>query len=327
MLKNNKKFSIKAFSLIEISIVVLIISLLIAGLLQGADLSNKMRLNTARSITENSPILSIDGLKVWYDVVMENSLAIGTSSFVDTKIIDDKQPIGKWNDLNTNILASLRSSAIQATASYQPLYYQRGINNLPALYFDGSDDYIAAQIDNIAGNYFIGIQDSFTYFIVTKPEENCVNSGSSTPGTSGQRYAIYPLQGDVAMAGWNRASVGLSICKNYLAVVEHKNSYMPFMVYFARTTNRPIIVTLKYENRVAYLYINSTLVGTSGASGYFTAPSLSFGGGRPGTPTNYGEHYGYYKGFIGEIILYQNSLADIDRISVENYLKEKWSIK
>ena len=96
------------------------------------------------------------------------------------------------------------------------------------------------------------------------------------------------------------------------------------MVYFARTTNRPIIVTLKYENRVAYLYINSTLVGTSGASGYFTAPSLSFGGGRQG---NLGENYGYYKGFIGEIILYQNSLADIDRISVENYLKEKWSIK
>lgn len=55
MLKLKK---ITAFSLIELSIVVLVIGILIAGFIQGSKLVSKAALNSARTLTESSPVAS-----------------------------------------------------------------------------------------------------------------------------------------------------------------------------------------------------------------------------------------------------------------------------
>jgi hypothetical protein len=69
-------------------------------------------------------------------------LATGTTSFKNIKTPEDGQPIGRWNDLNPMTLnSSYKNHALQANSDYQPFYMKDGINGLPALLFDGSNDY------------------------------------------------------------------------------------------------------------------------------------------------------------------------------------------
>jgi prepilin-type N-terminal cleavage/methylation domain-containing protein len=56
----------KAFSLIELSIVVLIIGILVAGITQSSRLVSMMKIQSARSLTINSPVASIKGLTIWF---------------------------------------------------------------------------------------------------------------------------------------------------------------------------------------------------------------------------------------------------------------------
>ena len=322
-MKNNLK---KAFSLIEISIVILVVGVLIAGISRGLRMAYfEMRLVTARSLTDKAPVPNVEGLELWLETTLENSLAIGTTSFTNIKTPEDAQPIGRWNDLNPMALNfSYKNHALQATSEYQPLYIKDGINGLPALLFDGLDDYIASTTQFITNN--------FTVFIVGFPtiKTSCALSASSTPGTSGQRYIVYPQHGDIIFAGNNSAGAGISLCTNFVSGFEHGSNYMPSTVnntINSMTINKPIQITLKYKERVPSLYLNSTntYVGSTSLRNVF--PGLTFGGGRPTTPTNYGEHYGYFKGYIGEIIVYSKDLSDADRKLIETYLIEKWRIK
>jgi prepilin-type N-terminal cleavage/methylation domain-containing protein len=318
-MKNNFK---KAFSLIEISIVILIVGLLIAGISRGLKIAYyEMRLATAKSLTDKAPVPNVEGLELWLETTSENSLAIGTASFKNIKTPEDGQQIGRWNDLNPMALnSSYKNHALQATSNYQPLYMKDGINGLPALLFDGSDDYIASTTK-------FSIINNFTVFVVGFPKALCTINTVPHHGTSGQKYIFYPQQGDIVYGGNNAASSGVSLCENFIAPVEHGNNYMPYIISNQRVIKKPIQFTLKYASGASKLYINSTDSYSGSASGKNIFPGLTFGGGRPRIPTNYGEDYGYFKGFIGEIIVYSADLNDNDRKLIETYLIEKWRIK
>jgi prepilin-type N-terminal cleavage/methylation domain-containing protein len=314
-MKNNFK---KAFSLIEISIVILVVGILIAGISKGVDLVYDMRLATARALTDKAPMFGIENLELWLETTSENSLATGTTTFTNVKNPPDKKEIGRWNDLNPTLInPNNKNHAVQGTLGYQPLYIQDGINRLPALMFDGSDDYIAST------NKF-SIINNFTVFVVGFPKASCPINTSVHPGTVGQKYIFYPLQGDIVYGGNNAASSGVSLCENFIAPVEHGDNYMPYVISNQRVIKQPIQFTLKYASGASKLYINSTDSYSASASGKNIFPGLSFGGGRPGI---YGENYGYFKGFIGEIIVYSADLNDADRKLIEAYLIEKWRIK
>jgi|GEM_PF-1274726 len=334
-MKNNFK---KAFSLFEVSIAILIVGMLIAAISKGVDMVYDMRLATARSLTDKAPINAIDNLELWLETTSKESLATGTTSFVNVENPADKQAIGRWNDLNPTTLNSpqpyidqlissyklnpnYKNPASQPTSTSQPLYIKDGINGLPALFFDGIDDYISP-ISNIS------IINNFTVFIVAFPIDSItVNAESNTSptGTSGQKYIIYPLNGDLAV---NRSvfnycescisGVGISLGKNGVASYEHSANYMPPYISKSLSVIKPIQLTLKYKNKLPNLYINSVNSYTSTwASSKDVFPSLSFGGGL----------WGYFKGYIGEIIVYSKDLSDSDRKLIEAYLIEKWRIK
>jgi prepilin-type N-terminal cleavage/methylation domain-containing protein len=318
-MKNNFK---KAFSLIEISIVILVVGILIAGISKGVDLVYDMRLATARALTDKAPMFGIENLELWLETTSENSLATGTASFTNVANPPDKKEIGRWNDLNPTLInQNNKNHAVQGTLGYQPLYIQDGINRLPALLFDGVDDYIASTTK-------FTIINNFTVFVVGFPIKNltnpCVMRSGSVAGTSGQKYIFYPQQGDVVYSGNNASGSGVSLCESFIASVEHWNGNMPYVVSNNRTINKPVQFTLKYASGASKLYINSTDSYSASASGKNIFPGLSFGGGRPGS---YGEDYGYFKGFIGEIIIYSADLNDTDRKLIEAYLIEKWRIK
>ena len=314
-MNNNFK---KAFSLIEISMVILVIGILIAGISKGIDMVYDMRLATARALTDKAPMFGMENLELWLETTSENSLATGTASFTNVANPSDKKEIGRWNDLNPTLInPNNKNHATQSTLAYQPLYIQDGINDLPALLFDGVDDYIASTTK-------FTIINNFTVFVVGFPKASCPINTTAHPGTAGQKYIFYPQQGDIVYGGNNAASSGVSLCENFIAPVEHANNYMPYVISNQRVIKKPIQFTLKYSSGAPKLYINSTDSYSGSASGKNIFPGLSFGGGRPGS---YGENYGYFKGFIGEIVVYSKDLNDADRKLIEAYLIEKWRIR
>ena len=314
-MNNNFK---KAFSLIEISMVILIVGILIAGISKGIDMAFDMRLATARALTDKAPMFGMENLELWLETTSENSLATGTgTSFTNVANPPDKKEIGRWNDLNPTLInPNNKNHAVQGALAYQPFYIQDGINGLPALLFDGND-YIASTTK-------FTIINNFTVFVVGFPKASCPINTTVHPGTSGQKYIFYPQQGDIVYGGNNAASSGVSLCENFIAPVEHGNNYMPYVISNQRVIKKPIQFTLKYSSGAPKLYINSTDSYSGSASGKNVFPGLTFGGGRQG---NYGENYGYYEGYIGEIIVYSKDLNDTDRKLIEAYLIEKWRIR
>jgi prepilin-type N-terminal cleavage/methylation domain-containing protein len=127
----SKPLSNKAFSLIELSLVILIIGILIAGTIQGGKLINKAKLDSARLLTENSPVSGIENLVSWWESTSEKS-------FIDSET-EDSESVTTWYDINPQSIHKF--NAIQSTPANKPTYNSKGINNLPALHFNGSSSY------------------------------------------------------------------------------------------------------------------------------------------------------------------------------------------
>lgn len=142
---NNKPIPKHAFSLIELSIVILIIGILVAGVTQSSRLVKRMRIAFASHLTTNSDVNLINDLTMWLESVQDFAFATGTNAsfdfnsnvYNDVDRPSDQDRIGRWNDESMRNSSS-KKSAIQNNLALQPKYVENGINNLPALYFDGS---------------------------------------------------------------------------------------------------------------------------------------------------------------------------------------------
>lgn len=89
----------KAFSLIELSIVILVIGVLIGGVFSAVDQIYKFRIKAAQYLTMGSPVSSIAGLDLWFEVSLENSLSVVNPQ--------DNQTITRWNNINPHIITIL----------------------------------------------------------------------------------------------------------------------------------------------------------------------------------------------------------------------------
>ena len=76
----------KAFSLIELSIVILIIGIILAAVTQSSRLISKMKLATAKSLTQSSAVASINNLVLWLEPTMD-------TSFIDAETDDTLEMI------------------------------------------------------------------------------------------------------------------------------------------------------------------------------------------------------------------------------------------
>jgi len=148
-----------AFSLIELSIVLIIIGLLAGGIVAGSVLVKRARIESAKSLTNKSPIKATEDLAMWFEGSLSDSFANGQS--VDNTSID-----GGWNNIGG--INNVSSATVDGTA---PIY-ANSINSIPAVKFEGSNalkvgasainssDYtiiIAEQREsNKADNYFLG---------------------------------------------------------------------------------------------------------------------------------------------------------------------------
>jgi prepilin-type N-terminal cleavage/methylation domain-containing protein len=293
-MNNNFK---KAFSLVEISIVILVIGILIAGISKGVDLVYDMRLATARALTDKAPMFGIENLELWLETTSENSLATGTATFTNVKNPPDKKEIGKWSDLNPTLInPNNKNHAVQGTLANQPRYIQDGINGLPALLFDGSNDFFSYN-----GNFLVN--SDYTIFIV-EARTSSKNDNFFLAGSLSSQH--------------NNLIIGY-----YYNVITHSNygNYRIDNSIPTYTNPIPRVHSFSFgKNFGKASYINGGQKLTDASQ---KIPLASY------TNSSIGNAYNsiFFQGYIAEIIMFSKDLNDTDRKLIEAYLIEKWRIR
>jgi len=309
-MKNNS--NLRAFSLIEISIVVLIIGLLIAGVTQSSRLINQAKINSAKALTQSSPVSSIDDLHLWIEST--NPLeSFGNENIEDGDTIDLSGSTNDWRDLNPQ--TSIRS---HLTIGSAPTYKTDAINGLPAVLFDGSDDYLTSS------NYTNISSGETTIFAVYR-----------TPSTlaAGSIFSMSSSDGDVVntqfavtastTTGYQLCVETDSICDSGTTDDVSTNTVYVISAVYTQDSDDPAeadtVTGLTFFQNGALQ--TDTHTATTGDV-MSTNSSNSFELGRDnGTDEN------YFSGHLGELIIYSRDLKQEERQAVEEYLGKKWRVK
>lgn len=303
----NKKSS--AFSLIELSIVILVVGILIAGVMQGKRTINNTKLLTAKTITKGSPVPSIKNLVLWLDAA--NDTLTNSSG---SQSIQDGDFIKSWLDQNPQMTNSLLFAT--ETADTYPIFYENGINGLPALKFDGSDDILStadqariSQMDNHSIFVVFDLPYSDSEYLGHSDSMALLTKGSD-PWTRNYSFQVNKWTNNI-VGGTNGG--GSTVSANN-----------------AIKKRRPTLGTLTHDATNTSNGFKNYVNGSNMASG---AASSSIG--TSSTTLKIGNYYPEGHGSsitgclcsISEIIMYSRVLNDEERQSVEKYLIKKWNIK
>jgi hypothetical protein len=91
------------------------------------------------------------------------------------------------------------------------------------------------------------------------------------------------------------------------------------------TTNTTFLICLQYDGTTSTNFINGTSASSVASTGSFGTTSYSIG--RDVGNTDGGGAYTYWPGKVGEVIIFNSSLSNIQRQQVEGYLAWKWGLK
>jgi prepilin-type N-terminal cleavage/methylation domain-containing protein len=295
----NKKL---AFSLIELSIVILIIGILVAGVTQSSRLVAQMRLASAQSVTRSADISSIRDMVFWAETSLENSITNSAGSLQ----IEDGNSVSSWNDINPQISAKI--NVTQATTANQPTYKALGINGLPSLSFNGSNNILL----NTSTTPLPASDKNYSLVLVWRP--NSVNIAA------GQ---ILMSQSNNVSTGSNLASIYIPPTSSY-GFAGDNNDYLPTAVS-ANTSYVSIITvnnTLASNNISVYTNSNTPSTGTSNAG----SANLNLGAQRFSVGARI-DNVQYFGGLISEAIIFDRTLKIDEVRSINSYLSKKYGIK
>ena len=295
--KNKPKL---AFSLIELSVVILIIGVLVVGITQGTKILNSARLSSAKSLTQGSPVSTIDNLVMWLETTSDKSF--DASEKVDT-VFGATGTITSWNDIS--LQATSPNNATQNSINNKPRYIANGINGLPVVNFDGAlnpnGDYLNWNGTSLANS-------NYTIFVVEQRRSSAGNNYFIGGINTGQNQELH--------LGYRTNTL--------FTFAQYSNDYdMPISGY---TSPIAKIHSFTFNSAIGKnYYLNGqipsggTCITTNCKTGLSSYLSASTGLRDPGN--------GYFNGDIGEIIVFNKFLNNTERTSVEDYLKTKWRIK
>ena len=284
-----KKHPPKAFSLIEISVVILIIGILIAGISTGVDLFYDSRLATAQSLTKNAPVPRIEGLFTWIETTSPESFSSAPKDGASIGLIKDLSfKMDKANFVQTGV------------DGLKPIYKQQNLNNLPALYFDGSNDFFVSEKTY---NSSIFSNSEVTIFMVIK----YVGANNITAVFLKHELPDYRIGFEInnGKARFDFPNSG-------------KNAIMASSV-----VNKNIIITGISNKSNQKLYINSNMesnISNTDNTNITSSASTIFLG------KNYNNYFPTNFNF-GELIIYDRALTAKELDLVTKYLSKKWAIK
>lgn len=225
-----------------------------------------------------TPTPPASGLVRWYDgadvTTMFNAVAGGAQ-------VAPGGAVARWVDKGSD-----GANATQSTLNNRPLYQSSQHNGLPALVFDGANDWLA--IPAIS-------RSTFTVFVV-----GCASGGSYQAFLGGQNnshfLAVYPPGG------------GRLLSEN-----------TAYYTYTSATASMASYSALCYKDdgtTMSFYQNGSSVAVESGAPGGGAFSLDQIGG--------YGVTSWLLSGGIGEILVYNSALSDADRAVVNTYLHTKW---
>ncbi len=309
MINKNLK---KAFSLIELSIVIIVVGILVAGVLGASNLVEKMRLRTAKALTESSDVNGIKSLALWYETTSDSSIINSSGN----RNIDDGDLIATLYDSSPQ--ARSKTNATQATQSKMPKYKKNIINGLPAISFDGVDDYLS--FSNILGY-------DMSVFTVIKTTDTDSSINPTAPSLESTSSPI--LWSDISAANvrdmapvvifngrvsyWFGVGVGTQNCYGWGSKIINDDA--PHIINFERSLNSAF--SLYIDGTLDYYRSSSTTPLCTNIANQ--NPNVLIGASLVSNK--------YYKGYISEIIVFEKVLSKEERVAVNKYLSKKYAIK
>ena len=280
---------------------ILIIGLVVAGVAAGGSLVEKMKIQAAQSLTKSSDVASIKGLRLWLETSSEKSFDPSQAS--DGSDFTIATP---WYDINPQTSTKLYALT-NSTSGIK--YIKKGIGGLPSIHFPSvavTDFFeVSTSKSSISSIPFSTTNNAFTFFAVIK---------STAAGLHNRLF----YNGTYASNGWGYKNRGSDVRSIKMDSDTYEGS--------ADATSNEEIISITHAGGTSgalTLYVNgdedTTLTTTA------TVNSPSGGGFYIGAQEPAGS--AAWDGYISEIIVYEKSLSDKDRLDVENYLSKKYSIK
>lgn len=294
----------KAFSLIELSIVILIIGILVAGITQSSRLITQMRLSSARSITQSSPVSTIKDLMVWLESTSEKSF--------DDAEEENGLTVTNWYDLNPQ--GSFKYNAKANNVADKPTFVENGINGLPVLSATGSQVMLINDLTDSfsqSGFTWIGVLQWISPASGTKGYFG-LKSRTGVGGNNGVTLFLDDCNGQVnCFRSISRADGTLN--SETIKVTTNYNQYKPHIISIVRSKTS----ISAFDGGVQL----GTTVSDSTVNGIYD-------GNSPWAVFKYtNDNTLFFQGYAGEYIIYSRPLKDEERKSVEQYLGKKWGIK
>jgi prepilin-type N-terminal cleavage/methylation domain-containing protein len=282
------------FSLLELSVVLLIISSLIIAIIKGSDLVDKAKLTSAAKKTTDSPVLKIDGLILWLEPTLSNS-------FLESEITDGGS-ISAWNDMSG---LKTPNNFSQATQTKRPLYTRNAINDLPAIKFDGVDDFLSFST-------FQFPYANYTIFVVFSTSNTSSSTDILSLDYSGDHGLILESQPNGIIKTLHRfpysSSVGGDSFLSSSGQIINGNNYV--LSYVRNLQAATSVVKLN----------STTAISATPTIQSFNTDNLNLViGSLMGTSR-------FFNGYISEIIIFNRVLSNQEQSDVESYLDQKYNL-
>jgi len=255
----------------------------------GSGLIKNARVSNARSHTAKSVVRDMSGLISWYETTNKNSFEPGQT-------FDEKQ-LTRWYSIAPGSKIGLTNkNQLTKGATASVIYLENGINNLPAIEFNGSTDNSFE-----LSNFYQGSSAQNTIFFVFRPTS--LSNETLMDGVSSSYSVTIKDSNEVTLSTGTAVSTGTATnAANFIASEDYVMA-----VYFDGNSSR--------------VYINdaTTVIGNN---------NLSVGSGeliglKIGTDTS---DLNSFNGLISEVIIFNRVLKLQERKDVMSYLSTKYKI-
>lgn len=295
------------FSLIELSVVILVIGILVIGITQGSRIIKEANLKSGQALTKSSAVGAIDGILLWLepsDLANFKTSTVANEPTTNYGNIANGNPVSAWLDRNPQ--ASTKINMVTSTDIKRPTFISTGINNLPSVDFDGTDDFL--QISGILPLITAG-DNSYTIVVVWKGDSFAATQviaaqgANSSNGTGG---IVTNSSGNIGFWG-------------------NSNDYYPTAV----KVGTPYITIVRVDNTQINnisVFNNTNTSSTGASSGGNTSLSISANSPFRLAISPYSSAFPF-NGFISEVIVFNRNLKQTEIVTINNYLSQKYAIK
>jgi PKD repeat protein len=201
------------------------------------------------------------------------------------EITNDK--VSTWYDQSENDF-----HLTQSNANARPVILDSALNNLPAVSFDGIDDFLSVDFGEL-------FEQPNTFFIIF--------SSNVPPSTSAGIFDGITTHGSVFTHG----------AGNNLVMASNPSAPTSYLTHDITPPFGPLVATTIFNGNNSFLHINTTVV-DSGPQGNLSLSDLQLG-----RRTWASLHYS--KVNISEFIYYDTILSNTDRQAIETYLMDKYA--